>query len=85
MMVSQQPIFMGNSHLRLQAVMSALTLWFPEELKESAANIPTATLASVYVSKLVKVPNYASAQVLMGKAMHGCRAVNNLCRYIVEA
>lgn len=58
---------LNEMRLAIQAVMGALTLWFPEELQESAASIPTATLASVYVSKLVKVPNYSGAKVHYSK------------------
>lgn len=43
--------------------MDSLKLWFPGELQANAHSIPVATLSSVYVSKLVKVPNYAGGQV----------------------
>lgn len=43
--------------------MECLKLWFPPELQGNAASIPVGTMASAYVSKLVKVPNYSTAQV----------------------
>eukprot|EP00123_Amoebidium_parasiticum_P015384 comp22940_c0_seq1/m.36359 comp22940_c0_seq1/g.36359 ORF comp22940_c0_seq1/g.36359 comp22940_c0_seq1/m.36359 type:complete len:759 (-) comp22940_c0_seq1:666-2942(-) len=42
----------------LSVVMETLKAHFPADLKQHAKNIPNAVMASMYVSKLVKVPNY---------------------------